>query len=195
MSSQGNRPYRDQFRKGLQLIAESGERLAQAGIPRPVLVGGAATEFYSAGAISTGDYDLVTPYQTEVEAALMALGFERPRDGTRGLHHYEANVGVEIVGSELLDGSADPNRVLAVELVDGLIIYLIGLEDLIADRVGQYQMNESTMRDRLAQAIYLFNLLEEEVDLADLERQLAAQTLGLNVAWLRNKADEARQAE
>jgi hypothetical protein len=91
MSSQGNRPYRDQFRKGLQLIAESGERLAQAGIPRPVLVGGAATEFYSAGAISTGDYDLVTPYQTEVEAALMALGFERPRDGTRGLHHYEAN--------------------------------------------------------------------------------------------------------
>jgi hypothetical protein len=75
MSSQGNRPYRDQFRKGLQLIAESGERLAQAGIPRPVLVGGAATEFYSAGAISTGDYDLVTPYQTEVEAALMALGF------------------------------------------------------------------------------------------------------------------------
>lgn len=87
------------------------------------------------------------------------------------------------------------HRVLAVEVAEGLCVHLIGLEDLIADRVGQYQMNEWTMRDRLAQAIYLFNLLEEEVDLAYLDRQLAAQTLGLDVAWLRNKADEARQTE
>jgi hypothetical protein len=38
--------YRNQFRKGLELIARSGERLAEAGVPKPVLVGGAAAEFY-----------------------------------------------------------------------------------------------------------------------------------------------------
>ena len=91
-------------------------------MPKPVLVGGAAAEFYSAGAITTGDYDLVTQDQAEVEAALMALGFEKPRDGTRGLHHCEANVGVEIVGSELLDGHADRTRILEVEIAEGLII-------------------------------------------------------------------------
>jgi hypothetical protein len=72
--------------------------------------------------ITRGDYDLVSQDQAEVEAALMALGFEKPRDGTRGLHHYEANVGVEIVGSELLDGHADRTRILEVEIAEGLII-------------------------------------------------------------------------
>jgi hypothetical protein len=163
-------------------------------VPKPVLVGGAAAEFDSAGAITTGDYDLVTQDQAEVEAALMALGFEKPRDGTRGLHHYEANVGVEIVGSELLDGHADRTRILEVEIAEGLIINLIGLEDLIADRVSQYQMNESTMRERLEQAIYLFNLLEAEIDKAYLDRQLATQTSELNVIWLQDRVNEARQA-
>jgi hypothetical protein len=70
--------------------------------------------------ITSGDYDLVTQDQAEVEAALM--GFEKPRDGTRGLHHCEANVGVEIVGSELLDGHADRTRILGSKLPRALLL-------------------------------------------------------------------------
>jgi hypothetical protein len=48
------------------------------GLPRPILVGGAATEFYSGSAIMTGDVDLTSPVQAEVEEELLRLGFSKP---------------------------------------------------------------------------------------------------------------------
>ena len=55
--------YRPQFEAALRLLAKMSEDMAELGFSRPVLVGGAAAEFYSASAISTGDFDLCTPRQ------------------------------------------------------------------------------------------------------------------------------------
>jgi len=35
--------------------------MVKRGLPRPILVGGAAVEYYSAGTVATGDFDPCTP--------------------------------------------------------------------------------------------------------------------------------------
>ena len=49
----------------------------QAGYPRPILVGGAAVEFYTGGAVVSGDFDIVTPAETHCNAPCS------PRDSGR----------------------------------------------------------------------------------------------------------------
>jgi hypothetical protein len=61
------------------------EILAESEI-EPILVGGAALEFYTAGGYATKDGDLALPTAPEVDAAFQQLGFERqgPVLGSRG---------------------------------------------------------------------------------------------------------------
>ena len=56
-------PYRSAFEAALHMFAEISEAMARQGLSRPVLVGGAAVEFYTLGAINTGDFDLCSPIQ------------------------------------------------------------------------------------------------------------------------------------
>ena len=43
----------------------------------PILAGGGALEFYTAGGYATKDMDLALPVAPEVDAAFAALGFEK----------------------------------------------------------------------------------------------------------------------
>jgi hypothetical protein len=52
--------YRPEFVAALALLAEAFEEVVVAGFERPVLVGGAAVEFYTGGAVASGDFDVVT---------------------------------------------------------------------------------------------------------------------------------------
>lgn len=52
--------------------------MVEWGYAAPVLVGGGAVEIYTAGAVATGDLDIVTPRQEEFEACLRELGFTKP---------------------------------------------------------------------------------------------------------------------
>ncbi len=61
-------PYRPEFEAALRLLARVSEAMHRNGLSRPVLVGGAAAEFWSASALNTGDFDICTPLQPEFEA-------------------------------------------------------------------------------------------------------------------------------
>ena len=52
--------YRPEFEAALRLFAKVSEDVERRGAARPILVGGAAVELYSASDIATGDFDLVT---------------------------------------------------------------------------------------------------------------------------------------
>ena len=52
--------YRPEFEAALRLFARASEAMHARGFQRPILVGGAAAEFYSQSAITTGDFDLCT---------------------------------------------------------------------------------------------------------------------------------------
>lgn len=82
--------YRSEFVAALALLAEAFDDVVAAGYERPIIVGGAAVEFYTGGAVASGDFDVLTAGQKELEAALLHRGFVRPSGPgvlTRGLYH------------------------------------------------------------------------------------------------------------
>ena len=95
----------------------------------PVIVGGQAVEFYSAGGYATVDIDLVSASEP-LDEILPGWGFEH-----YGRHWVRADLGliVEAPGSRLAPGQRD--RLTEVE-VAGTSAYVLGLEDVIVDRLA-----------------------------------------------------------
>jgi hypothetical protein len=148
------------------------------GCERPILVGGAAAEFYSGSAISTGDFDICTPREDVLEEELQRLGFVRPSGpgkSTRGWIHPDLRLGFEVVAAVPMDGGFDRNTLALIENFDDGSFVVISVEDLIADRMGQYV--SGTANDRLAQAQALFRF-KPDCDRAYLLRRIDEETGG-----------------
>lgn len=110
--------YRPEFEAALRLFARVSEAVARRGHPRPILVGGAAVEFYTASAINTGDFDLCSTAQDVIEKEFRAHGFIRPSGSgkaTRGWIHPDLALGFEVVGDMPLDGAVTRDQVSLVE--------------------------------------------------------------------------------
>jgi hypothetical protein len=171
-------PWRPEFEAALALLASVSDALVRQGHSRPILVGGAALELYSASAYTTGDFDLVAARQDAVESELQRNGFVRPSGPgklTRGWVHPDLQLGFEIVGSNLLDGHADRTRMRLFGIGTAGDIAVIGIEDLIADRMGQFSSGAAP--ECLAQARQL-RVLAPELDMAYLERRISEETSG-----------------
>lgn len=124
------------------------ERLAKHGI-EPILVGGAALEFYTAGGYATADVDLAMPSSKEVHAAFAALGFER--EG-RYWHHAELDLLFEAPAPPGLPGEDSPRTETDV---DGRRIVVIGIEDLLIDRLRAWVHWKSDEDGRWARRLAL----------------------------------------
>ena len=96
-----------------------------------VVVVGNALEFYTLGDYTTADVDLVSRRRSEIGNILENWGFNRMR---RHWYHADLDVAIEIP-DDVLAGSEE--KITQVE-IEGLNVYIIGLEDLIIDRVNAY---------------------------------------------------------
>lgn len=105
----------------------------------PIVVGGSAVEFYTVGSYRTGDLDLVSPGYEIIDSVLKALGFQKEK-GWRHWFHPDIDEIVE-VPDPVLDGSLE--MVAKVE-IEGMVVHLIGIEDLIIDRLKAYKFWNST---------------------------------------------------
>lgn len=146
------------------------------GFLAPVLVGGAAVEIYSNSAVTTGDFDIVTARQPEFEEELERRGFVRPSGPgklTRGWIHPELELGFEVVADALLDGNADRGRVRLIDLGADGEAAIVSVEDMIADRMGQFA--SGTAPEMLEQARRLF-ALHPEADLDYMERRIRKES-------------------
>ncbi len=94
---------------------------------------------------------------------------------TRGWIHADVKLGFEVVSDTLLDGNADRSRVRMISIGDAGRVAVISVEDIIADRMGQY--GSGTARDMLGQARALFRLYSD-VDRDYLERRIREETAG-----------------
>ena len=168
--------FRPEFEQALNLFARVSEELEANGVPAPILVGGAAVELYTSSSIATGDFDVVSGQQEAVEAALCRHGFTKPSGPgsmTRGWVHPKLQLGFEIVGSSLLDGLADRQRVRLVSIGSGQRFAVIAVEDLIADRMGQYASGSAP--EMIQQAETLF-ALSGDLDLEYMDRRIREET-------------------
>ena len=171
--------YRPQFEAALRLFARVSDAMHQRGLPRPILVGGAAAEFWSTSALTTGDFDMCTPLQPELEQEMERFGFVRPSGPdqmTKGWIHRELKLGFEVVANVPLDGTVDTNHLHLVRPIGETALFrVISVEDLIADRMGQYA--SGTARDRLDQARILL-ALHPDADFEYLDRRIREESCG-----------------
>ncbi len=140
------------------------------GWPPPVIVGGHAVEFYSAGGYATIDIDVVSASEP-LDEILGSWGFER-----RGLHWVREDLGlvVEAPSSRLAPGQRD--RLTEVR-VAGSSAYVLGLEDVIVDRLVACVHWSSENDCRWAEVL------------------MAAHEDDLDVDYLRRRATEMEVAE
>ena len=151
-------PWREEFIAALRLLARASDAMASRGLGRPVLVGGGAVEFYSGGALMTGDIDVTTPSQPELEEELRRLGFVKP-----------SGAGASLRG-------LDPARLRLVQpLGETARFRIVAVEDIIADRMGQFA--SGTAPEMGGQAALLLRLYPD-LDRTYLERRIREETLG-----------------
>jgi len=170
--------YRPEFERALYVFAAVSASVERYGFKPPVLVGGAAVELYSASQIATGDLDVVIARQDRFEQALAEHGFVRPSGAgqfTGEWVHPDLGLGFQVVGDRLLGGLADISRVLLITIGAEGTIAVIAVEDLIADRMGQYASGAAP--EMLTQARTLFSLYHD-ADLIYMERRIREETSG-----------------
>lgn len=118
----------DAQRRRLVMLGLLTEILEEAEI-EPILVGGAALEFYTAGGYATKDVDLALPTAPEVDAAFAELGFAK--EGRYWVHE-DLDLLFEAPAPAGLPGEDAPRTVIEIE---GLRVVVIGVEDLLLDRL------------------------------------------------------------
>lgn len=170
--------YRPEFEAALRLFARVSEAMKARGFVAPVLVGGAAVELYSGSAISTGDFDIVTARQQEFEEELRRHGFTKPvglGHTPMGWIHPELRLGFEVVGASVLDGMADRDRTLLLDLGEDGEAAIVSIEDMIADRMGQYASGSAP--EMLQQARGLF-ALHADADMDYMDQRIRYESAG-----------------
>lgn len=118
----------DRLRRRLLALGALTSRLAPVAI-EPILVGGCALELYTDGGYGTADVDLALPSGPEVDEAFADLGFEK-----RGRFWVRPELGLyfEAPAPAGLPGETAPRTELEI---DGLRVVVLGVEDLLIDRL------------------------------------------------------------
>ncbi len=144
------------FQRNIYVMSILTERLEEEGIT-PVVIGGAAVEFYTRDWYSTGDIDLAIDKskRDEFYEVMEDLGFKK--EG-RMWAREDLNLYVEIPG-DIKD--IDEERLTEVETEAGRA-YLIGLEDIIFDRIQAAKHWESKS-DR-EQAVRMGTSFYDDID-------------------------------
>lgn len=110
------------------VLAVITQAVADLGV-RPIVVGGSAVELYTLQDYATHDVDVVMPVSPEIAVVLEKLGFGR--EG-RYWVHKDTDVLLEMPSDSL---AGDLDRVARVE-IDDMCVYIIGIEDLVIDRLN-----------------------------------------------------------
>lgn len=150
-----------------------------------IVVGGLSVEMYTEGDYMTEDIDFVGPNHEAIMACLKDLGYVKLEETNKNLlggaamrYHEELKSLVEIPSSRLKD--ADYDRVMTVKTKDGLPIHVIGVEDIIADRI-RATVNDKTdvHRQHIADMLTM-----NDVDLNYLTSTLTADENALLTTFL-----------
>ena len=122
---------------------------------KPIVVGGSAVDFYTNGVFQSNDIDLVGNRKIIGDILESTFGFKRS-----GRHWINEQIGIFIeVPGDSLAGSKDKITTMTVE---GLKLYIIGVEDLIIDRLAACKEWKSDMDCK--QAHYLLRYYQSMVD-------------------------------
>ena len=155
---------RSEVEKLLIFGAWLSKKVREKGAKPPIVVGGSAVEIYSFGHYTSGDVDLVGTREA-VKDVLLSSGYFREEG--RLFVSDELELFVE-VPDDSPAGSYEKVRVIKVPEIEGEV-YVIGIEDLIVDRLCACVFRKS--RDDCAWAEYLIRKYRNEIDLSYLRER------------------------
>lgn len=145
--------------------------LEEMGKPAPILIGGLALSYYSREVYFTSDIDLAYPDRQALDEALTSLGFIRKG---RYWIHDDLDIAVEVPAG-VLAGEEAPLE--TVELEDGLHCLILGVEDLVIDRLNACKHWKSEIDCEMAEL--LIARYGKDMDWAYLERRAARPENGI----------------
>lgn len=140
-------------------------RLAEKGKPAPVLIGGLALSYYTREVYFTADIDLAYADREALDEVLRELGFVKKG---RYWIHTGLDIAVEAPAAALAGEDAQRET---VELEGGLSCVVIGLEDLIIDRMNACKHWKSEIDCEMTEL--LIARYGQELDWEYLERRAA----------------------
>jgi len=146
----------------------------------PVIVGGSAVFVYTFGGHLTYDIDLVVTDRQAVKEVLSKMGFRQGAD-IRHWYHNDLDMAIEIPDDVL---AGDDDKITTIE-VDDSEVYVIGLEDLLIDRLCAAKHWRSD-RDE-AQSLSLLELYADEIDMDYLQERARDEDVLDKLAELRKK--------
>lgn len=120
----------------LEIAAILTEALQSVGV-HPIVVGGAAVEFYTGGEYATGDLDLIAPEGRELAVVMTALGFEKRG---KSWTHEARSVFVEFPNAHLR-----PNEDWITVRMRNVDIRIVSPEDLVVERLRSYKFWSATV--------------------------------------------------
>lgn len=165
-------------RRGVKVAAVIAEALRQVG-EDPVLVGGAAVEFYTEGGYATKDIDMVAVGGEPLREVMKELGFEK-----RGKDFINKPLELYVeFPSECLNAFEKSDDLD----VDGISLKIISIEDLIVDRLCAYKFWKSSA-DGLA-ALLLMQIGKE--DTRRLKKQAKKKDVLDALEWIAKIYEEA----
>lgn len=164
----------DRYQKNIKAISYLNYLFEKIGL-QPIIVGGHAVELYTAGHYTTVDVDLVVPgFHDYAKEILKNLGFTK-RLGERHWYNKELILPIE-VPDNVLCGAME--KVVEVTIEKDYCVYVIGIEDLILDRVKAAVYWDSTS-DR-EWALFLMSAQWDEIDFEYLKNEARQETIKEN---------------
>lgn len=135
-----------------------------------IVVGGLSVEIYTEGGYTTQDIDFVGVNHEKIMQALSDLGFRR--EGRNSIHD-ELKIFVEVPDSVLKD--ADEHYIRNVTTEDGFELSVIGVEDIIKDRLVALVQWDEFMQDE-----WIYQLIQKHHS-------------KLDIPYIRNTLDKAER--
>lgn len=129
----------------------------------PVIIGGCALSYYSREVYFTSDIDLVYADREALDTALKGIGFEK--EGRYWVHE-ELKMAIEAPASSLPEQDS-PLEV--VELGEGLECSIIGIEDLVMDRLNAFKHWKSEIDGEMVEL--LIRRYRNDLDWSYLEKK------------------------
>ncbi|CAG0958672.1 MAG: hypothetical protein MPEBLZ_03001 [Candidatus Methanoperedens nitroreducens] len=129
---------------------------------QPIVVGGSAVDFYTEGIYPSYDIDLVS--DRKVIGEILEHVFDFKQSGKNWINE-QIGLYVEVPGSHL---AGDKDKVMTIK-IENLKVYVIGIEDLIIDRLNAC-VHWKSQRD-CDQAQYMIRYYRDRVDFEYLEKK------------------------
>jgi len=137
--------------------------LEERGKKAPVVIGGCALSYYSREVYFTTDIDLAYAEREALDSVLKGVGFQKKG---RYWVHEGLKMAIEAPASKL---AAEEAPVEVVEVGEGLQCSIIGIEDLIIDRMNACKHWKSEIDCEMAEL--LVNRYYDDLDWPYLERK------------------------